>query len=179
MKLRDRGPNPGTLSEQPDDLPIDEIRSCEVQLISKPLGRGERGAVLAMLDRAEGNDDLGRYRPADLVADLTMPLLFFERLDVPNGRMHGRPAGSLADDVLEAHVQRSFVEVSGNPPPDLPEGIAFRVYEKLIQRDPGAWTIWEQEGQDLFPEHELGAGLGFRLQLQRAFIVPSRELPMD
>ncbi|MBI1682692.1 DUF6236 family protein [Caulobacter hibisci] len=181
MKLRNG--KDGTGGRQPGDgqgAQAKKLRStAEVQLITQGLERGERGAVLAMIDlpTQEGGTNQ-RYAEAELVADLAVPLVYFERLDVPNGLLHGRPRSLLETDALEAHVQRSFVDF-GKDGSAYPALIPFMVYQKLNARDPGGWAIWEQDGQALIPGYELEPGLGFRLDLQRAFIVPSRALPVD
>ncbi len=153
-------------------------RSIEAKLCER-LNPGERGAVVSIVSLG-GDVGSGPFvdEYAEAIADLALPLLFFERLSVPSGLAYGLPEDPERDALIGEDIHRCPVSLVNGSDRDHPEFVPFMVYEQLAAREPGGWSIWEGAGQHLVPNEALEAGLGFRLDLQRAFIVPSRDLPL-
>ena len=148
--------------------------------LSPPLGKGERGGLLAVPTKTGTGRalvEIGSSPTHD--GAMKLALLFVDKIDVPNssGFMVGTES---VDQLLTMGVAgRSQVHFEG--PIDLDQVLSFPwlAYLELDKREPGMWSIWQDIDQQLIPPTQLSRDLAFQLELRNALIVPNELTPFE
>lgn len=164
-------------------LPRFDAKSMEVERhveLSPPLGKGERGGLLAVPTKTGTGRalvEIGSSPTHD--GAMKVALLFVEKIDVPNSP--GFLVGTESVDQLTSMgiVGRSQVNFPGPIDMDVMLSFPWLAYLELEKREPGRWSIWQDVDQQLIPSDQLSPGLAFQLELRNALIVPNELTPFE
>jgi Family of unknown function (DUF6236) len=136
--------------------------------VGGPLPFGKRGAVVRE-DNLDGPPTESAMRAA---------LLFVDQLQVPRGRIYGR-RGPDAYGLMEMGLMTRALIDEYETNKGWQEQAFFDVWATHEVQSPGTWTIWERPNDPLIPSRCLQSDLAFRVRIQRALVIPDREVPIE
>jgi Family of unknown function (DUF6236) len=149
--------------------------------LAPPLRERERGAILmSSLEAVQLADGISFGGSAEFDDEATrLALLFFDRIDSPANTI--LQIGQEAPPGLESWpgYQRSRVELIGTLGGGFFRTVLLSSFEALNEREPGRWSVVRPHDTTGLPADALGDATAFKVQLENALPLPTREVSFD
>jgi hypothetical protein len=176
LATRSRSPDAWTSDRLGDSGLVEE----QVEINGSAGGQGQRGAIIVAPFKARMNGTGGMDVEVvgwdrELIRNA---LLFVDCIDCPETGFFaaGRPPEEWRDTGL---IKSSYILYRGASDAGVIEAMPRRILHEREKREPGRWSIWESQHRPVISSAELVDEAGFRLHVQKALIVPHRDVPVD
>jgi len=143
--------------------------------LPESLGDKQRGAILQFglrwvggEPKVSGEDGEAAWRSAILLSD---------KIDWPIASNVAAGSADPGGLVTAGIMSRSPIALEGRVSEDQVNHIPFSLFEALDGREPGRWSIWAGANEEPIPTDATAPDLAFRLKLNRALILPHKEVP--